>query len=256
MTESILLALETSTRVGSVALYDRDRKLAGRDLSAARRHASELLPSVADMLRENGLRLRDVGLVAFSQGPGSFTGLRIAVTIARTLHESAGCRVVAVPTLEVIACNVLDGGFAPASESAAPPGGPAIAVLTPAGRGLAYTALYDASRTDLEGLRCVIEPAARDPVAWLASLNAPFWGVGDAAGDHSAQIEEHGGRRADARCDHPCADQVARLAWRRAAHGAFCSVADITPLYLRPPACEEAFQRNRAAAQRRRSQSD
>ena len=142
----LLLAIETSSRRGSVALVQarsaptagtepgrygetagtepgrygetagtepgRYGEMAGttldvRVLSADRRHTAELLPTVAAMLADHAASMQDVAVYAYSCGPGSFTGLRVAATIGRMLRSAAGCEVVAVPSLEVIACNAL-----------------------------------------------------------------------------------------------------------------------------------------------------
>jgi tRNA threonylcarbamoyladenosine biosynthesis protein TsaB len=95
MHDAWLLALETSSRHGSVALGRGPDVMAYRPLSADRRHTTELLPVVRELLTEVGCRPRDVGVVCFSQGPGSFTGLRVAATLARMWQSAIGSRVLA-----------------------------------------------------------------------------------------------------------------------------------------------------------------
>jgi tRNA threonylcarbamoyladenosine biosynthesis protein TsaB len=83
MPDELLLAIETSSRTGSVALACGERPLGARQLSQDRPHTAELLPAIDDLLRENGRRLADVDVFAYSCGPGSFTGLRVAATVRR-----------------------------------------------------------------------------------------------------------------------------------------------------------------------------
>jgi tRNA threonylcarbamoyladenosine biosynthesis protein TsaB len=65
-----------------------------------------LAPAIAQVLAEAGKRPADVGLVAVTVGPGSFTGLRVGVTTAKTFAYAAGCECLGVDTLEVIAAQV------------------------------------------------------------------------------------------------------------------------------------------------------
>ena len=96
------LAIETSTGDGAVALGRGDEPLATRDLPSKRRHNLELIPTVDHLLRDHGLTARDLAELYISLGPGSFTGLRIAVATAKMLALTLGVRVVGVPTLDVL----------------------------------------------------------------------------------------------------------------------------------------------------------
>ena len=107
-----VLAIETSGRVGSVALLDMSGgdpvALADRRLPVAERTARSLLPCVSDLLREHSWRPSDVELVCATTGPGSFTGLRIGVVAAKTFAYATGARLVGVHTLAAIAEGVGD----------------------------------------------------------------------------------------------------------------------------------------------------
>ncbi len=100
-----IVAIETSGRQGSVAVALGPTLLAQRELPAAMRHAAELMPAIRDLTREQGWVPDQIDQVYLSLGPGSFTGLRIAVAIARALHQAIGCKLIGVPSLEVIAQN-------------------------------------------------------------------------------------------------------------------------------------------------------
>jgi tRNA threonylcarbamoyladenosine biosynthesis protein TsaB len=102
-----VLALETSGRVGSIALLEAGDGSAPvlRDLGlpAAERSARSLLPSIDSLLREFAWRPADLELIATTTGPGSFTGLRIGVVAAKTLAYVTGAKLVGVHTLAAIA---------------------------------------------------------------------------------------------------------------------------------------------------------
>lgn len=106
------LAIETSSRAGSVALGCGDRLLGEADLPLPRRHRVELMPAIDQLCARHGVGPADLGEVAVCLGPGSFTGLRIAVTTAKMLAMTLGVKVVAAPAAQVIAAGV-DVGVAP-----------------------------------------------------------------------------------------------------------------------------------------------
>ena len=98
-----IIALETTQRIGTLAALEDDEVLRELTLPRDQRSAQSLAPSLRDLLAEVGWRAGDLDLVAVAQGPGSFTGLRIGVTTAKTLAYAAGAAIVGVPTLEAIA---------------------------------------------------------------------------------------------------------------------------------------------------------
>src|SRR5205823_5164828 len=100
---SKLLIIETSSRVGVVAVADEQRILGERRLDEARRHARDLAPSIRDLLGEAGWKPRDLSAVIVSRGPGSYTGLRVGVMSAKTLAYATGCALVGVDTFAAIA---------------------------------------------------------------------------------------------------------------------------------------------------------
>src|SRR5690606_26963117 len=98
-----ILALETSGMSGEVALLDDGQLLVTETLSPQQRTAQSLAPGIASSLAKANWRAQDIGLVAVTIGPGSFTGLRVGATTAKTFAYAAGCEVLGVDTLEVIA---------------------------------------------------------------------------------------------------------------------------------------------------------
>ncbi len=102
----IVLGVETSGRVGSIALRRGGRCVEERFLpELGRRHAQSLVPEVVAFLRRHDLSPAAVEGVAVSVGPGSFTGLRIGVTFAKCLAYAAGAKLAAVETFAAIAEN-------------------------------------------------------------------------------------------------------------------------------------------------------
>jgi tRNA threonylcarbamoyladenosine biosynthesis protein TsaB len=97
------LAIETSGLSASVAVFDRDQLLAAGETDPQVRTAAGLAPLLRDVLSRTAWTLRDVRLISLPVGPGSFTGLRVGVTTAKTLAYALGCDVLGLDTLEVIA---------------------------------------------------------------------------------------------------------------------------------------------------------
>ncbi|MEJ5211550.1 MAG: tRNA (adenosine(37)-N6)-threonylcarbamoyltransferase complex dimerization subunit type 1 TsaB, partial [Burkholderiales bacterium] len=99
-----LLAFDTSTEYLSVALRSRGETLS-RDLRAGQQHSDLLLPLVRELLAEAGLALGQLDCIAFGQGPGTFTGLRIGCGVAQGLAFGAGLPLAPVSTLLALAAG-------------------------------------------------------------------------------------------------------------------------------------------------------
>lgn len=106
-----ILSVETSGREGSIALYRPGQPTVEQALgSEGRKHARSLVADADKLLGDLGLGPRDMDCVAVSLGPGSFTGLRVGIVFAKTFGWINKCPVVAVPTFEAIANQVVEPG--------------------------------------------------------------------------------------------------------------------------------------------------
>jgi len=101
-----ILALETSTKVGSVAITEGEHLIAEYILNVISTHSERLLPSIDQILKDSKLSIREIDGFAISLGPGSFTGLRIGISTVKGLAFAAGKRVAGIPTLDVLAHNL------------------------------------------------------------------------------------------------------------------------------------------------------
>lgn len=151
-----ILALETSTMDGSVAALEGEHLLGQLALEPGKRTAQSFAPAIEQQLRRVGWCPQDVQLVAVTQGPGSFTGLRIGVTAAKTLAYAVGAQVIGVNTLKVIAWQ-------------APTGGQPVCAVLDAQRQQVFAAAFQRQGEHFVELG---EPDIRDVSEWLAGLSA------------------------------------------------------------------------------------
>ena len=100
---SLILNMESATTVCSVALSDKGRVLAVRELNDGYTHAENLHVFIEAVLKEQGVSARELAAVAVSKGPGSYTGLRIGVSAAKGLCYALGLPLIGVDTLQAMA---------------------------------------------------------------------------------------------------------------------------------------------------------
>ena len=136
--EPLILAIDTATRAGSVALARAGEVLALQSGDATASHSIDLIANVDACLKDIGAQLNDVDLFAAAAGPGSFTGLRIGLATIKSFAMSVGRFCAGVPTLAAVA-------------HAAGPSGQIIALL-PAGRGEVFAQLFLANKQNVQPL--------------------------------------------------------------------------------------------------------
>ena len=101
-----ILCVDTSTEACSVAVLkqdDNEQVIKDNFMFAPREHTTKILPTVASVLEEAGLTINDIDLVAYGRGPGSFTGVRIGISIAQGLAFGIEKNMVGVSTLQAMA---------------------------------------------------------------------------------------------------------------------------------------------------------
>jgi tRNA threonylcarbamoyladenosine biosynthesis protein TsaB len=210
-----LLAVETSTELCSVALL-RGEELFVEEALAENRHSELLAPMIRRVLARSRLTARQMDAFGFGQGPGSFTGIRIACGIVQGLAFAASRPVVPIPSLLALAEQ--------SNESRV------IAALD-ARMGEAYLAAYARNGEDWDE---VIAPRLAD-AAGLPPLPGRSWAATGSGFDRHAWLREAYREAVEMRFegDLPRAGAVARIAARRFARGAGIAAELAAPLYLR-----------------------
>jgi tRNA threonylcarbamoyladenosine biosynthesis protein TsaB len=219
------LAIETSSRVGSVALAQDGQALAEETFEHGLQHAARILPAIDQLCRRLDWKSGDLGEIYVSAGPGSFTGLRIGITLAKTLAFVTGGKLVAVPSVRVLVEN------APAEAQH-------VIIVIDAKRDQIFTASFDR-----DGERWTQrEPAHLDSLAaMLARAPRPVDLLGQGIPFHRKFIvaADEQVRLADESLWQPRARVVASLGWRMARHGQFVDPLQLSPIYIRRPEAEE-----------------
>jgi len=238
-----VLALDTTTRSGGVALIEDHRLVAERIGDSSRTHAERLPGEILWVLDRYGLRSSDIDVFAVAVGPGSFTGLRVGIATIQGLAMVNGRRIAAVSALEAAA-------QAAGQQLEA---GALVGVWLDAARGEVFSALYRLESFppfDSGRLRLVDGPSVLQPVAVLdgwqavvadASINI----AGSGATLHAASIRE---RRPNATITGgmPLAGAIGLIGAIRAARHETVEPSAVRPLYVRRPDAEVDRDRREA----------
>lgn len=224
-----ILALETATREGSVALLEDDRAVE-RDADL---RGAGVVAAVAALLRETGRAAGEIDAVAVSLGPGSFTGVRIGVAAAQGFCRATGVPAVGIGTLDALAASALG------TEWGVP--GTRLLASVDARRGEVYAALYRVGGPGAGapvrewGPEAVSCAALATRLAGMAPMRGEMPGVlvGDGAALLRPLFPPGADWAAPARLARPAAAAVARLAAARVAGGETVGADRLEPVYLR-----------------------
>ncbi len=218
----MLLAIDTATRMASLALHDGARMRAESTWESRDNHTTELAPRIAEMLATLRPETDELVAVAVSLGPGSFTGVRVGLAAAKGLTIARGCNIVGVQTLDVAAQPMKNSPI------------PVVAVLA-AGRGRLCAARYRSVHGELlrEGSPW-LTPAGRLGEDW----EEPMCVCGELAAGERRALQERLGSRVVLAAPADClrrAGYLAELGWARLRAGQTDDPATLAPIYLQTP---------------------
>lgn len=217
-----ILAIETSTAMGSVAVLDGERPVATIEEEVPRRHLEWLAPAIQRLLGEAGCGPAEIEAVAVSVGPGGFTSLRIGIATAATWARARRVPAVGVSTLAALAAGVEAPGQ--------------ICPILDARRGEVAAALFARNGTEPARLREDAVAPLEDILEALPQERITF--AGDALAKHAGAITARLGSRAvmapRAQWD-PRAVHVGRLGWLRLWRGERDDLYHLWPVYARAP---------------------
>lgn len=221
-----LLTLDTSTPVCSVALTSGERLVAEQLLNLESRHSANLLESVDAVLKAAGMEVSDLDGFGVALGPGSFTGVRVAVATVKGLALATGKPVAGFSSLAMLAMNV------PVAKYPVCP-------MFDARKKEVYAALYRCDGRPEPLVNDCVTPPAR----FLAGIDGPTIFLGDGALMYRDLITETLGERATFApftCHCPKASVGALLAKKAFDRGDVIPVDQLVPAYIRPSEAELA----------------
>ena len=222
----LVLGVDTATAIASVGLAREGEPLGEESCPARSNHTETLLPLIGKLLVRCGVSLGDVHGIGVSIGPGSFSGLRIALSAVKGLAYALSLRVVGVSTLAALAHTVPDwqGHICP---------------ILDARKGEVYAALFRRARHG--ALERLTPDQVCTPRALLDLLPAPCLFLGDAVERYGDLIHERCGTAARLlpfTTYHPRGAVVARMAWERLSRGESDDLSTLVPCYVRKPDAE------------------
>jgi tRNA threonylcarbamoyladenosine biosynthesis protein TsaB len=225
----VIVALETSGRLGSVALGEGGRLVAERSFTAPMRHSAELFGAISVVLEGAALGPSDISEVYISVGPGSFTGLRIAASFAKAMALANGARIVGVGTLDVIAANVGDYEEDSRTEFGR------VGTILDAKRGQFYVALYEKKE---RGLVKVLEDSVMTAARYLEAIKPEegrVWLLGEGLVYYRDKFACEGVDFLPRQYWYPRASKVHLLGWAKARRGEYEEAMSFSPRYLMRP---------------------
>ncbi len=215
--------------MGSVALVEDDRVISEFSLNLQTTHSQRLLPTIVQLLESSDCPIELIDGFAVALGPGSFTGLRIALSSIKGLAMASGRPVVGVSTLEALSLNLYSSRHL-------------VCPLLDARKQEVYTALFRFDQE--ENLVKLKEESVIPPEAILAEIKQTTVFLGDGADIYRDLIRERLGSRAlfaPINLRYPRAVNVARLALPLFQKGETMEIDTLIPTYLRRSEAELKF---------------
>lgn len=241
MKEHKTIVFETSGMIGSVAVAAGPRLLEKEYFSGRMQHTSRLLPAIDELVGRQNWRPEDIELIMVSAGPGSFTGIRVAITTAKSLSFALDVPVVAVPSMEALVLNI-DHTDKPEEIQHA-------AVILEAGRGNIFTAVFRRNETKVSddrpvpGFTVLVEQSIMKPSTLLDIAPRPLHLLGAGLDYHKTELAANGRDLfwLDTSLWQPAVENVFRCGRLRAEAGLYVQADALTPIYLRQPEAVEKW---------------
>ena len=216
---ALLLSIETATQACSVALHHQGQLLATQTLFIEKSHAKALLPAIEHLLAMTPYTPKELSAIAVSEGPGSYTGLRIGTATAKGLCYALDIPLIAVNTLEAMA-----HGMQPYNTT-----GALLCPMIDARRMEVYCLITDSQGNVLEDTHPhVVDEHSFQ--SWLQAHNMLFFGNG--AAKCKSLLQQHANALFINNI-HPSAHHVGMLAQAKWQQKVFVDTASFEPLYLK-----------------------
>jgi len=244
----LTLAIETSSRIGSIAIALDGKMLGETIFSKPLSHSAEIFPAIGALLNQFDSQASRIKHIYISVGPGSFTGLRIATTIAKIMQLAHAVKIVSVDTLDVIAANVInlnpDNSLTASNQKPSEINAERIAAVLDAKRGQFFIAVYErvTNKERKTAERHIWEKIVPDclmtPSQFLdkfALEDKPIRLLGDGLLYYKDKFQADNVHFFDEKYWSPRAGKVLLLGRQMALEGLFTDALMLTPNYLRKP---------------------
>ncbi|HHY83014.1 MAG TPA: tRNA (adenosine(37)-N6)-threonylcarbamoyltransferase complex dimerization subunit type 1 TsaB [Clostridiales bacterium] len=228
-----VLAVDTSSVVAGVAVLDDEQLLYEAYNHHRKNHSEILMPLVENALKSCSLTPRDIDLLAVSNGPGSFTGLRIGISTIKGLAQALDKPVAGVPTLDALAYNII-------SPQAL------VCPIMDARRDQVYTALYRRDKEDLIRLMPYSAIHISELADRLNEYGEPVIFTGDGILSYKEKLIDSIGELALFAPSYLALQRASVIAWlgrREALNGRTVSCFDLETFYLRQSQAEQMKKR-------------
>ena len=222
-----ILGIETTGKVGSVAIIDSSGKTVSRVTTDSMSHLRELVPMIKELVDELGISLNELDAIAVSVGPGSFTGIRIGLATAKTLAQTLGKKCISVNSLEI---------FKEKADS-----DNKVAVIYNARRGQVYGAIYGNDGCEI----LAPGPYMLDEVLEVAEEYDDIKWYGDGVIAYADRLSSMNIAEVDE--INQSADMVCRCACLKLKEGELLDFDQLEPEYMRLPEAEQKLKDGRLA---------
>ena len=216
-----ILAIDTSALTATAAILSEDMLIGEISTTTKLTHSQTIMPMIDELLKKVSLDITDIDLFACSEGPGSFTGLRIGIGTIKGLAYGLQKPVVGVSTLESLAHNISVTDLV-------------ICPIMDARRGQVYNGLYKYNDDILE---CITEPRALSIEELCEELTEKTIFVGDGVNVHKEKIKELIGENAVFASPQNLLQRAGSVAYAALSKEAI-PAEDLTAVYLRKPQAE------------------
>jgi tRNA threonylcarbamoyladenosine biosynthesis protein TsaB len=209
------------------------------------KHSAEIFPAIFELLSQFEHKPDQIQQIYISGGPGSFTGLRIAATLAKTMHLATGVKIVSVDTLDVIAANAISlTGADGLCEMPKAADYERVAAIVDAKRGQFFVAVYERGPLGHHQLKtspkwakilpdCLMRP--EQFIIDFATSDRDIWLLGDGLLYYKEKFQAQGVRFFEDKYWSPRASKVHLLGRQMAARDEFADPLKLAPNYLRGP---------------------
>lgn len=218
-----VLAIESASITASCAVSEDGNLLGEYTLNHKKTHSEKLMPLIESLMNELGLKIQDIDVVAVSEGPGSYTGLRIGAAIAKSLSFAADIPIASVPTTKSLAGNIFDLNKL-------------IVPVMDAKAGRIYTGIYKWENGALTTVREQFPCNIDELIDILNGYEESLIFNGDGSVNYRNIIEEKLNRMAHfatSRFNYLNASTIASIGYGMALNGELIRASDFKPQYLR-----------------------